>query len=452
MIEGVSYIYLEDREGRISFHTFTPQFPPGLASTNRAYRLSKDERVRIYARVTFPGTLGSTQDAMDIAAPVAGGALGTVHVGMGLEAIEGEVGLLRASMAGSGAVIAAIGVILCLLLTNAIAVRPIRALTNVTGEIVREGDLTQRIDVRSSDEIAWPARGDVCCHGGQTLREITHGLRDSTGLLADSVTQLGASTTEQVQVVTRQATALQETQATAQEIKQTSLLAAGKAEAVLKYAERADVIRLAGESAVQQSLHALTDIRAQVNEIAERIAAVVGARTMRIGEVTQTVKDLADQSNMLALNAAIEAVHSGQHGKGFTVVAQQIRSLADQSIQATFRVREMLDDIGSAMRSTVSITEKGAQRIDSGLSEVRTLGEKLTDLSTIVKDKSAAVRQIGTVVGQQDAGISQIFSAVSDQTKLMEDTTRRIDATESVVKVIGNVSNRLVQIVDQFKV
>src|SRR5205807_7876883 len=107
-------------------------------------------------------------------------------------------------------------------------------------------------------------------------------------------------------------------------------------------------------------------------------------RTQQIGGITQTVKDLADQSNMLALNAAIEAVRSGEHGKGFAVVAREIRSLADQSIQATNRVREILEDISGAIRSAVQITEAGKQRMESGLVQMKSSGENLRELSSIV--------------------------------------------------------------------
>ena len=103
------------------------------------------------------------------------------------------------------------------------------------------------------------------------------------------------------------------------------------------------------------SLGGLTDIRAQVDEIARKIAQL-SERTQQIGGITQTVKDLADQSNMLALNAAIEAVRSGERGKGFAIVAREIRSLADQSIQATNRVREILEDISASIRRAVAIT------------------------------------------------------------------------------------------------
>jgi methyl-accepting chemotaxis protein len=327
-------------------------------------------------------------------------------------------------------------------------ISPLRRLTHLTSRIL-EGDLTQRVDVTSSDEI-----GELAAAFGamvEKLKQVVGALQDSVRLLKQAGDDLGTSTSEQSETITRQATALQETQVTAQEIKQTSLLAAQKAEAVLKLTEKADEVSNSGETAIESSLGGLTDIRAQVDEIAHKIAQLA-ERTQQIGGITQTVKDLADQSNMLALNAAIEAVRSGEHGKGFAVVAREIRSLADQSIQATNRVREILEDISGSIRGAVAITEKGTQKIEGGLQQVRVSGENLKQLSNIVKDNSAAVRQIAAAVSQQNAGITQIFSAVTDQTKMMDETMRRLETTTAAAGVLKDLSQRVSDVVRGFRV
>ena len=327
-------------------------------------------------------------------------------------------------------------------------VKPLRNLTEAAQRIV-DGDLTHEIDISSRDET-----GELALAFSQMqekLKEVLRALQESVQLLTNAGDELEQSTEEQSQTITRQATALQETQVTAQEIKQTSLLASQKAEAVLALTEKADAVSAQGEIALESSLAGLTDIRAQVDEIAQRIGQLV-ERTEQIGGITQTVKDLADQSNMLALNAAIEAVRSGEHGKGFAVVAREIRSLADQSIQATSRVREILEDIGSAIRSAVGITEHGSQKIDVGLTQVRSTGENLRALSNIVKDNSAAVRQIAAAVSQQNAGITQIFAAVTDQTRMMDETMRRLETTTKAGAVLKGLSQRVSDVVGRFKV
>jgi methyl-accepting chemotaxis protein len=448
-ISAVRYIFITDAAGHPYAHTFTPSFPTGLEQSNTIALGEDMGKAHVKVRkITFESARG-TVHAIDVAAPVAGGALGVVHVGMDAAAIETAVGDLRVSMYEWAGVVVVVGIAFEWLIALFTVIRPVGELTRITRDIVRKGDLTQNISIRSKDEI-----GDLASTFSDMvlqLREVPQGVGESTRLLSRSLAELRESSVAQSQMMTKQATALQETQVTAKEISVTSQVAAQKAESVLRYAERAEDVGRSGEQAVAQSLAALTEIRARVEDIAQQINTL-GQRTVQIGNVTQTVKDLADQSNMLALNAAIEAVRAGEAGRGFAVVAREVRSMADQSIQATRRVREILEDVSAAVRAAVSITEKGTQRIDSGLAQVRTSGEKLTELSGIVKESSAAARQISAAVGQQNAGIAQIFGAVTNQNEMMDDALKRNEGTEQAILRLSEVSQMLVQIVERFRV
>ena len=252
-------------------------------------------------------------------------------------------------------------------------------------------------------------------------------------------------------MISRQAAALQETQTTAQEIRQTSLLASQKADDVLRVAEQAEKIGRTGESTIEQTFAGLTAARGHVEQIATKIAEL-GEAMQKIGGITLTVKDLADQSNMLALNAAIEAVRSGEHGRSFAVVAREIRSLADQSIQATDQVRDILSGITTAVRGAVQITEAGAARMDTQLTQVRSSGENLRELSEIVRTNSGAVRQIAAAVSQQAAGVSQIFTAVTDLSTMMRHTVERIDSTNEAAKVVKDVMDQTSTLLKSYRV
>lgn len=328
---------------------------------------------------------------------------------------------------------------------------PITRAAHIANQLAR-GELPEKIEVdNSSDEPGMLLRAINSMLQFLDLRNIIITVQQSSGLLTEAVSNLEKSTDEQSQAVGSQATALQQTQVTSQEIKQMSVIAAQKADAVLQYAERAETISRAGEESVRESLGALTQIRTQVEEIAQQIAKL-NERTNQISAITDTVKDFADQSNMLALNAAIEAVRSGEHGKGFAVVAREIRSLADQSIQATNRVREILQDISGAIRSAVAITESGAERIESGLIQMNASGEKIKDLASIVSQNSASVRQIAAAVSQQNAGITQIFTAVTDQNRMMEETVKRIDYAKQAALSVRHVSEKVAEVVKRFHV
>ena len=429
---GVAYIEVVAANGSILAHTFE-----GRPPAQDAAQLKEGEKVNevVLDGITY----------VDVPAAVITGTL--VHVGLDPAVTRARLHEAQTRALLLTLIAVAISLALAYFLVRRI-IDPLRRLTHVANRVVA-GDLTQKVDVDSDDEI-----GEMASAFGKMLgklQEAVSALQDSVKLLKEAGNDLSVSTSEQGETITKQATALQETQVTAQEIKQTSLLAAQKAEAVLKLTEQADEVSASGEQALESTLGGLTDIRSQVDEIAQKIAQL-SERTAQIGGITQTVKDLADQSNMLALNAAIEAVRSGEHGKGFAVVAREIRSLADQSIQATNRVREILEDISGSIRGAVAITERGSQKIEGGLGQVKQSGENLRQLSNIVKDNSSAVRQIAAAVSQQNAGITQIFSAVTDQTKMMDETMRRLEQTTQAASVLKDLSQRVSDVVKRFRV
>ncbi len=137
---------------------------------------------------------------------------------------------------------------------------------------------------------------------------------------------------------------------------------------------------------------------------------------------------------------------------GFAVVAREIRSLADQSIQATERVREILSDITGAIRDAVSMTQSGSSRIENGLLQVKSSGDSLRELSGIVGQNFAAARQIAAAVSQQNTGIAQIFAAVNDLSKMMDDSMSRLASTNQAAVAVGEVSQRAAGIVKEYVV
>ena len=328
-------------------------------------------------------------------------------------------------------------------------VRPLETLGKAVERIVREGDLAQKIEVSGDDEIG---RLEASFAGMvEKLREVPRSLQESVQALSTEVLRLDKAAQEQNERVARQAAALQEAQVTAQQIRQTSQMAAEKANAVLGAAERADAVGRSGEGALTQSLSELEEILSHVDAIS-RTMSELGESTSRISGIAGVVKDLADQSNMLALNAAIEAVRSGEHGRGFAVVAREIRSLADQSIKATQRVQENLDGIRANAARAVSITEQGSRGIAANLTRVRNSGESLRELGSITRDNARAVREIAAAVGQQNAGVDQVFSAVRDLSTSMHDLVQLIEQCAVSVREVGSVSARIGGIVGRFRV
>jgi methyl-accepting chemotaxis protein len=375
------------------------------------------------------------------------GALGDAHLGLRESYVDEVVNKATRSALLTLLLVMAAG-LAALAYAMTTLIQPIRELSDVTRRIVEEGDLTQDVRVGSSDEI-----GVLAGHFKsmvERLREIPRTLAAQAEALGLAVAALEGATAAQSAVVTRQATALQETQVTAEEIRQTSQVAARSAEGILSDIAKAESAGEKGNAALEQSLEGLTDILASVKSTSASINEL-GERTQQISGITGTVKDLADQSNMLALNAAIEAVRSGEHGKGFALVAREIRRLADQSIQSTERVREILESVRGAVGQAVAGSEEGGKRVESSLTQMRASAEHLRSLASVVKDSSSAVRQIATAVNQQNTGVNQVFAAVVDQNKMMEESVKQLEGTIKAVDSLKAVSNGLAEVLARYK-
>jgi methyl-accepting chemotaxis protein len=281
------------------------------------------------------------------------------------------------------------------------------------------------------------------------LRQFSGSLARTAHTLGGSADWLHQSNLSQSKALSRQAAALQEAQVTAQEIQQTSQVTAQKATGMLEQAGNFEEVGRKGETAIQASLQSLQEIRTQVEQMTASIRAL-GERTQQIDSIARVVKDLADRSNMLAINAAIEAVRAGEMGKGFGIVAREMRTLADQSAKATNNVRDMLGELAESARSTVSMIEAGVEKVASSLEQLKGSGDNMRALSGMVRDNVAVVRQISATVNQQDVGIQQIFQAIRDLNQIMSETLGQVGQTGQVTEEVRGVAGEVKQLVTEY--
>jgi methyl-accepting chemotaxis protein len=358
-------------------------------------------------------------------------------------AVLGVVLLNGALVLGAGAVVFA----LVRRMTS-----PLRQLTAATARMVAEGDFRGALEagpvVRSKDEI-----GQLAATFSELvyqLRATLLALRHSAEQLEAASTQLADSASVQNEAVSQQAVALHETQVAAQQLQEASRAAARRVEAIQREAERASAYGQAGEAAVAGSVGGLTHIRAYVEQMGRTISEL-HHRTRQVGDITRTVKDLADQSNVLALNASIEAARSGDAGRSFAVVAREMRSLADQSAGATTRVQGILGDIGRAISDAVRTSEGGAREVEGGLEQVRAAGESLRSLAAIIQTNGQTVRAISEAVSQQDAGIAELFAALSSMADLADQIVDRMAASDQAAIQLSTAAQELISIVGRYR-
>jgi hypothetical protein len=267
-------------------------------------------------------------------------------------------------------------------------------------------------------------------------------MADGTARLSAAVQQMRETAVAQARTIDAQRISLHETQTTVEEIRQTSHLASQKAQAVLEDAERAEDLGRTGLAALQLTLAGLDAIRSEVEEVAHRLGALE-ERTHEVADIVEAVKDLADQSNLLAINASIEAARSGEEGQGFSVVASEMRNMADQSIRATLRIRQVLAAVGEEVRGTAGLSRRGQERVLAAVEQVRTSGEQLQELARIATDSGASARQIAASVGQQHHGVEQLTVALHDFARQMSEVLERLDQTQSAASSVQQVAELL---------
>ncbi|WP_246357168.1 methyl-accepting chemotaxis protein [Pyxidicoccus fallax] len=329
---------------------------------------------------------------------------------------------------------------------------PLRQLTAATARMVAEGDFRGALEagsaLRSQDEIGQLAA--TFSELVSQLRATLLALRHSAEQLDSASTQLADSASEQNEAVSQQAVALHETQVAAQQLQEASRAAAKRVEAIQREAERASAFGQEGEAAVSGSVSGLTHIRSHVEQIGRTISEL-HHRTRQVGDITRTVKDLADQSNVLALNASIEAARSGDAGRSFAVVAREMRSLADQSAGATTRVQTILGEISGAISHVVRTSEGGAREVEGGLEQVRAAGESLRSLASIIQTNGQTVKAISDAVSQQDAGIAELFAALSSMADLADQIVDRMAANDQAAIQLSTSSQELIAIVGRYR-
>jgi methyl-accepting chemotaxis protein len=278
----------------------------------------------------------------------------------------------------------------------------LREMARVADSIANR-DLRVRVGARSSTDVF----GSAFTKMVESLHGIIEELTEGGQGLSAAAQQLAATSGEQSVMLSEHASAIQESLATLEEIRTIVTQTSEQAKSVVEISERSLDVSKSGQEALQEAIAAMEKIRDQVAEIAQNIVAL-RTKTIQIGQITASVNDIAGQSNLLAVNATMEAVKAGQVGRGFAVVATEVKNLAMQSKKATADVHRFLGEIQKAMGSTVTVTEEGSKRVESGVDQVHKIGANFNQLYRVIAESSNAALQIAQATHQEVAGIEQI--------------------------------------------
>ncbi|MBN1285273.1 MAG: PAS domain-containing protein [Anaerolineae bacterium] len=319
---------------------------------------------------------------------------------------------------------------------------------------VAQGDLTVRLDPdgkdgerRHSDLRQLSANLN---HMVDSLSAMARQLRDVSAEVSAAAAEIQAAATQQIASATEQDAAVTQTTATVEEVRVTVIQTAERARGVADAAQESIKVSRSGQDAIGDSVAGMQRIRERVGDIAQNIL-MLSEHTQQIGEIIAAVNDIADQSKMLSLNASIEAARAGEEGKGFGVVAMEVRQLAEQSREATARVRGILNEIQGATNTAVMVTEEGTKGADRGMILIEHAGAAIQDLADIIEQSAQAANQIAASTYQQTNGMEQLATAIQAIQQATTQMTVSTRQAERSAKDLLDMAHQMEEVVARYR-
>ena len=350
-------------------------------------------------------------------------------------------------MSGLGLAALILSILTSIIITRSIK-RPLdEIISSIT--VIADGDLSRRVNFESRDEL-----GNLCKHFNEFVgkfQDIMFQLTTDASKVASASTQLlgtarlmAEGSEEVVAQSNTVATAGEEMAATSNDIAQNCHLTA-------QSAQRANESALEGARVVQATVAVMGVIAERVKSAAQTVESL-GARSDQIGAIVGTIEDIADQTNLLALNAAIEAARAGEQGRGFAVVADEVRALAERTTRATKEISDMIKSIQKETKSAVTAMEEGNNEVERGTQEAARSGKALEDILEQINAVTIQANQIATAAEEQTATTSEISSNMMQITNIVQRTAQGAGDTSEAAKSLSSMSEDLRGIVSQFKV
>ena len=316
------------------------------------------------------------------------------------------------------------------------------------------GNLSARLDVYEDES----ATDDPLVKLGYKLNETVAGLQRMIAQVHGAADNLSAASTEILSATSQQASganeqsaAISQTTTTVDEVRTIAEQSVSRAQEVASASQRTVEVSRSGQRAVEETIGSMAQIKARVEGIAENILAL-SEQTQQIGEIIATVNDIAAQSNILALNASVEAARAGEYGKGFAVVAVEVRNLAEQSRQATARVKGILSDIQTATNVTVMATEEGTKQVEEGMALASQAGESIEQLAGVIEGAAQAATQMVAGGRQQAAGVEQVAVAMQSINQATVQSLESTRQAEKAARELNDLARSLTEMVEQYQV
>jgi len=326
-------------------------------------------------------------------------------------------------------------------------VGPILSATRVAREIA-DGDLSSsELAVKSSDEVGQLTtalnrmKGNISKVIGRvqaTSERVGTATVQLSATAGDIVTGTEVQSSQAMQV----ATAMEEMSATVMEVAKNSQSAS-------ENAGNAQSVAVRGGDVVERAVAGMLTVAKTVRESASTVEAL-GKSSEEIGAIISVINDIADQTNLLALNAAIEAARAGEQGRGFAVVADEVRKLAEKTTKATKEIAGMIKTIQNDTKGAMESMGRGTSQVEEGVNLATEAGESLTEIVSSIDETSNMVRQIATAAEEQSATSEEISANINSIAEVSNNTSRGVGDISLAATDLNHVAEELKGIVDAF--
>ncbi len=326
-----------------------------------------------------------------------------------------------------------VAIVCCLLLTRAI-LRPILTINKQLKEISDgEGDLTKELSIESQDEI-----GDLASSFNKmlmSLRTLIRQINFSAEQVAASSEELMAITEQTTQTTNGIARSIQEIASGAeiqgQGAEDSARTMQEMTSGVQRVAESASVVSEAaietnkgadqGNESLQKLIRQMNTINVSTDDTASVIKQL-GERSKEIGKIIEVITGIADQTNLLALNAAIEAARAGEHGRGFTIVASEVRTLAEQSKQSADQIAGLIQEIQRGTERAVEVMQKGTQEVAVGMTVVQDTGKGFQHILKSIENVANQIQEVSAVSEEMSACVEQVHTSIDEMARIAKDS------------------------------